>query len=228
VDVIVDVPTSSIALAINQISAKKAGRSSSPVRATSELTGKACSRTPPLDLRHLDARQRTGNAIVKPPATPVFITADYAFGLGAQREPSPGGAERTAASASQVRPSLNAQDFSSSCSGAGFQARSWPANAGGDTTNAIKQAAESGSSRADRARRMLVFISDIHGWAWTRRRTDFHRDLLLGLEYRPAPSPNVSPRNSGKYPTMVQGGRVSTLMHYLKAVEPAKPMTAQK
>src|SRR5437773_8451532 len=88
VDVIVDVPTSSIALAISQITREKGKAFLVSGAATSDLTGKACSpNTIHWTYDTWMLANGTGNAIVKTGGyTWFFVTADYAFGLALQRD----------------------------------------------------------------------------------------------------------------------------------------------
>ena len=109
----------------------------------------------------------TGNAIVKTGGdTWFFITADYAFGHALERDTEAVVLKDGGKVLGQVRHPLNAQDFSSFL----LQAQASKAkiiglaNAGGDTTNSIKQAAEFGIVKGGQSLAgMLVFISDVHG-----------------------------------------------------------------
>src|SRR5258705_12760879 len=88
VDVIVDVPTSSVALAINQITREKGKAFLVSGAASSDLTGKACSpNTIHWTYDTWMLANGTGNAIVKTGGDSwYFITADYAFGLALERD----------------------------------------------------------------------------------------------------------------------------------------------
>src|SRR5258707_15291134 len=109
----------------------------------------------------------TGNAIVKTGGdTWFFVTADYAFGLALERDTGAVVLKNGGKVLGKVRHPVNAQDFSSFL----LQAQASKAkivglaNAGGDTTNAIKQAAGFGIVKGGQSLAgMLVFISDIHG-----------------------------------------------------------------
>jgi branched-chain amino acid transport system substrate-binding protein len=127
----------------------------------------------------------------------------------------------------KVRHPLNAQDFSSFL----LQAQSSKAkiiglaNAGGDTINSIKQAAEFGIvERGQNLAGLLVFISDVHGLGLTTAQgliftETFYWDLN---DQTRAFAKRFAPQNNNKYPTMVQAGVYSAVLHYLKAVEAAK------
>src|SRR2546423_4385744 len=148
VDVIVDVPTSSVALAVNQVTREKAKLFLVSGAASSDLTGKACSpNTIHWTYDTWMLANGTGNAIVKTGGDSwYFITADYAFGLALERDTEAVVLKNGGKVLGKVRHPLNAQDFSPFL----LQAQASKAqiiglaNAGGDTTNAIKQAAEFG------------------------------------------------------------------------------------
>src|SRR4029077_1762829 len=167
VDAIVDVPTSSVALAINQVTKEKGKVFLVSGAATSDLTGKACSpNTVHWTYDTWMLANGTGNAIVKTGGdTWFFVTADYAFGLALERDTEAVVLKDGGKVLGRVRHPLNAQDFSSFL----LQAQASKAkiiglaNAGGDTTNAIKQAAEFGIVKGGQSLAgLLVFISDIH------------------------------------------------------------------
>jgi len=146
VDVIVDVPNSGVALAVNQITRDKGKAFLISGAASSDLTGKACSPNSihwTYDTWML--ANGTGGAIVKAGGdTWFFLTADYAFGLALERDTEAVVLKNGGKVLGKVRHPLNTQDFSSFL----LQAQASKAkiiglaNAGGDTTNAIKGAAE--------------------------------------------------------------------------------------
>src|SRR3954469_9888483 len=167
VDAIFDVPTSSVALAINEITREKKKAFIISGAASSDLTGKACSPNSvhwTYDTWML--ANSTGSAIAKTGGdTWFFVTADYAFGLALERDTEAVVLKNGGKVLGKVRHPLNAQDFSSFL----LQAQASKAkiiglaNAGGDTTNAIKQAAEFGITKAGQSLAgMLVFITDLH------------------------------------------------------------------
>src|ERR1041385_6539139 len=167
VDVIVDVPTSSIALAISQITREKGKAFLVSGAATSDLTGKACSpNTVHWTYDTWMLANGTGSAIVKSGGdTSFFLTADYAFGLALERDTEAVVLKNGGKVLGKVRAPINTQDFSSFL----LQAQSSKAkiiglaNAGGDTTNSIKQAAEFGIVKGgQKLAGLLVFVSDVH------------------------------------------------------------------
>src|SRR5437870_8187923 len=168
VDVIVDVPNSGVALAVNQITRDKGKAFLVSGAASSDLTGKACSpNTIHWTYDTWMLANGTGGAIVKTGGDSwFFLTADYAFGLALERDTEAVVVKNGGKVLGKVRHPLNTQDFSSFL----LQAQASKAkiiglaNAGGDTTNAIKQAAEFGIVKGGQSLAgMLVFLSDIHG-----------------------------------------------------------------
>jgi branched-chain amino acid transport system substrate-binding protein len=226
VDVIVDVPTSSVALAINQVTREKGKAFLVSGAASSDLTGKACSpNTIHWTYDTWMLANGTGNAIVKTGGdTWFFVTADYAFGLALERDTEAVVLKNGGKVLGRVRVPLNNQDFSSFL----LQAQASKAkiiglaNAGGDTTNAIKQAAEFGIVKGGQSLAgMLVFISDVHGLGLDKAQgliftETYYWDLNDATR---AFAKRFAAANNGKYPTMVQAGVYSAILHYLKAVE---------
>ena len=229
VDVIVDVPTSSIALAINEITKEKKKVFLVSGAASSDLTGKACSpNTIHWTYDTWMLANGTGGAIVKTGGdTWYFLTADYAFGLALERDTEAVVLKSGGKVLGKVRHPLNAQDFSSYL----LQAQASKAkviglaNAGGDTTNAIKQAAEFGIVKGGQSLAgLLVFLSDIHALGLPTAQglivtNTFYWDTN---DQTRAWAKRFAGLNGGKYPTMVHAGVYSALTHYFKAVEALK------
>src|SRR5215510_11305364 len=148
VDVVVDVPTSSVALAVNTISKEKNKVFLVSGAAASNLTGKDCSpNTIHWTYDTWALANGTGQAIVKTGGdTWFFLTADYAFGHALERDTEAVVLKNGGKVLGKVRHPFPAQDFSSFL----LQAQASKAkiiglaNAGADTTNAIKQGAEFG------------------------------------------------------------------------------------
>src|SRR5690242_6751240 len=167
VDVIVDVPNSGVALAVNQITRDKGKAFLVSGAASSDLTGKACSpNTVHWTYDTWMLANGTGSAIVKTGGdTWFFLTADYAFGQALERDTEAVVLKNGGKVLGKVRHPLNTQDFSSFL----LQAQASKAkiiglaNAGGDTTNSIKQAAEFGIVKGGQnLAGLLVFLPDIH------------------------------------------------------------------
>jgi branched-chain amino acid transport system substrate-binding protein len=229
VDVIVDVPTSSVALAVNEITKEKHKAFLVSGAASSDLTGKACSpNTVHWTYDTWMLANGTGSAIVKTGGdTWYFLTADYAFGLALERDTEAVVLKNGGKVLGKVRHPLNAQDFSSFL----LQAQASKAkviglaNAGGDTTNSIKQAAEFGIVKGGQSLAgLLVFLSDIHGLGLPTAQglivtNTFYWDTN---DQTRAWAKRFAALNGGKYPTMVQAGVYAAILHYLKAVEALK------
>ncbi|HKQ28930.1 MAG TPA: ABC transporter substrate-binding protein [Burkholderiales bacterium] len=229
VDVIVDVPTSSVALAVNEVTKQKGKAFLVSGAASSDLTGKACSpNTVHWTYDTWMLANGTGGAIVKTGGnTWFFITADYAFGHALERDTEQVVLKSGGKVLGKVRHPLNTQDFSSFL----LQAQSSKAkiiglaNAGGDTTNAIKQAAEFGIVKGGQnLAGLLVFISDVHGLGLnTAQGLIFTETFYWDLnDQTRAWSKRLAAQNSGKYPTMVHAGVYAAVLHYLKAIEASK------
>lgn len=226
VDVIVDVPTSSVALAINQLTREKNKVFIGSGPATSDLTGAQCSpNTVHWTYDTWSLANGTGKAVVQSGGdTWYFLTADYAFGHALERDTS---AVVTAAGGKvlgSIRHPLAANDFSSFLLQAqGSKAKIiGVANAGGDTINTIKQAAEFGIARGgQKLAGLLMFISDVHSLglrtaAGLQLTSAFYWDRDEGSR---AFAKEFSARHKGAQPTMVHAGVYAGLLHYFKAIE---------
>src|SRR5688572_2689205 len=229
VDAIVDVPTSSVALAVNQVTRDKGKAFLVSGAASSDLTGKACSpNTVHWTYDTWMLANGTGSAIVKTGGDSwYFIAADYAFGHALERDTQEVVKKSGGKVLGQVRHPLNTQDFSSFLLQAqGSKAKIIGlANAGGDTVNSIKQAAEFGIvKRGQNLAGLLVFISDIHGLGLNNAQGLIFTETFYWdqNDQTRAWTKRFAPQNNNKYPTMVQAGVYSAVTHYLKAVEAAK------
>jgi branched-chain amino acid transport system substrate-binding protein len=229
VDVIVDVPNSGVALALNQIIREKGKALLVSGAATADLTGKACSpNTIHWTYDTWALANGTGNAIVKTGGDSwYFITADYAFGHALERDTEAVVTKAGGKVLGKVRHPLNTQDFSSFL----LQAQASKAkiiglaNAGGDTTNAIKQAAEFGIVKGGQnLAGLLVFITDVHALGLDKAQglimtETFYWDMN---DRTRAFAKKFSERNRQIHPTMIHAGVYSAVLHYLKAVEALK------
>lgn len=229
VDAIVDVPTSSVILAVNQVVKEKNKVMIVTGGGTSDLTGKAC--TPNAIHWAYDTwalANGTGKAVVKSGGKSwFFVTADYAFGHSLERDTEAVVVKNGGKVLGKVRHPFPGNDFSSYL----LQAQASKAqvvglaNAGGDTIGAVKQAAEFGvTAGGQKLAGLLVFSSDVQAlglkaaqglllsetWYWDM--TDENRKF--GKEFAAA--------NNGKFPTMAQAGTYSAVIHYLKAVAAMK------
>jgi branched-chain amino acid transport system substrate-binding protein len=228
VDVIVDVPTSSVALAVQDVTKEKDKVFLMSGPASSDLTGKACSPTgvhwtyDTYALAH-----GTGGALVKQGGdTWFFLTADYAFGHALENDTTAVVKAAGGKVLGSVNVPLNNADFSSFL----LQAQASKAkiiglaNAGGDTVNSIKQASEFGIvSGGQRLAGLLVFISDVNSLGLQTA-----QGLVLTSAFYWDQNDETRAwakrfmAETGKVPTMVQAGVYGEVTHYLKAIEAAK------
>ena len=232
VDAIVDVPTSSVALAINQITRDKNKVFLNSGAATSDLTGKACSpNTVHWTYDTWMLANGTGSAIVKTGGDSwFFLTADYAFGHALERDTEAAVVKGGGKVLGKVRHPFPGNDFSSFL----LQAQASKAkvialaNAGGDTINSIKQASEFGITKGGQnLAGMLMFITDVHALGLNTAQgliftESFYWDLNDSTR---AWTRRFAAANGGKYPSMVQAGVYASVLHYLKAVEASKTDT---
>src|SRR6187401_321590 len=229
VDVFVDLASSGVGLAIANLAKEKNVVNLNSGSASSDLTGAQCSpNTVHWVYDTWMLANGTGKALAKSGGDSwFFLTADYAFGHALERDTAAVVVANGGKVFGQVKHPLNNADFSSFL----LQAQSSKAkiiglaNAGGDTTNAIKQAAEFGIvDRGQNLAGMLVFISDVHGLGLTTAQgliftETFYWDLN---DQTRAWAKRFVAQSKGKYPTMVQAGVYSAVLHYLKAVDAAK------
>ncbi|HTZ78525.1 MAG TPA: ABC transporter substrate-binding protein [Stellaceae bacterium] len=235
VDMIADVPTSSVALAVQQVSREKKKIVMFSGPAASEITGEKCSpysvhwTYDTYALAHV-----TGQSVVKAGGdTWFFLTADYAFGHALERDTTAVVEENGGKVLGSVNVPLNNQDFSSFLLQAqGSKAKIVGlANAGGDTINSIKQAAEFGIvAGGQKLAGLLVFVSDVHSLGL---------QIAQGLQLTEAFywdqndetrawSKRFAARMPGREPTMVQAGVYGAVLHYLKAVQAVGSKDADK
>jgi branched-chain amino acid transport system substrate-binding protein len=229
VDLIVDVPNSGVALAVSQITRDKGKAFIVSSAASSDLTGKACSpNTVHWTYDTWALANGTANALVKQGAdTWFFITADYAFGHALERDVEAVVLKNGGKVLGKVRHPLNTQDFSSFL----LQAQASKAkviglaNAGGDTTNAIKQGAEFGIVKGGQNfAGLLVFLTDVHALGLqTAQGLVFTETFYWDMNERTrAFAKRFADRNRGIHPTMIHAGVYAGVTHYLKAVEALK------
>ena len=226
VDVFVDLAASNVGLAIANLSREKNVVNLNSGSGSSDLTGSQCSpNTVHWAYDTYMLANGTGKALVRSGGdTWFFLTADYAFGQALERDTT---AAVTAAGGKvlgDVKHPLNTSDFSSYL----LQAQSSKAkviglaNAGGDTTNAIKQAAEFGIVKGgQKLAGLLMFITDVHSLGLNVAQglnltESFYWDMN---DQTRAFSKRFMQRFPKNPPTMVQAGVYSSLIHYFKALE---------
>jgi len=174
----------------------------------------------------------TGSAVVKNGGKSwFFLTADYAFGHSLEADTAKVVKDNGGTVVGSVRHPLNATDFSSFL----LQAQNSKAqvlglaNAGGDFQNAMKSAKEFGILKTMKVAGLLVFITDVHSLGL--RNTE---GLLLTTSWDW--NLNDKTREFGKrffdktkrMPTDIQAADYSATMNYLKAVQAAGTMDADK
>jgi branched-chain amino acid transport system substrate-binding protein len=227
VDMITELTTSSVALAIQELSKEKKKIDIVVGAATSRITGDAC--TPygfhwAYDTHALAVG--TGGALVEAGGnTWFFMTADYAFGYALEKDTGDLVRAKGGQVLGSVRIPLNSSDFSSFL----LQAQSSKAkiiglaNAGLDTTNSIKQAAEFGIvAGGQKLAGLLLTLAEVHGlglqaaqglvltegfyWDQNDKTRAFSERFL---------------KRTGRMPNMIQAGTYSATLQYLKAVKAA-------
>jgi len=229
VDVIVDVPTSSVALAVNEIVKEKDRVFLVSGAATTQLTGEACSpNTIHWTYDTYALAVGTGRAMVQEGGDSwFFITADYAFGHQLEEDTATVVKAEGGEVLGAVRHPLSSGDFSSyllQAQGSGAKVIGL-ANAGGDTTNAIKQGAEFGIVQGGQNfAGLLVFLTDVHALGLDKAQgllftETFYWDMN---EQTRAFTKRFAPQVRGIHPSMVHAGVYSGVLHYLKAVEALK------
>ena len=227
VDVIVDVPNSGVALAVNNVIKEKNGVYINSGAATSDLTNAQCSpNTVHWTYDTYMLAHTTGQALVKAGGdTWFFLTADYAFGAALERDTTAVVLANGGKVVGGVKHPLNTPDFSSFL----LQAQASKAkiiglaNAGGDTTNSIKQAAEFGIVKGgQKLAALLLFITDVKAIGLeTAQGLNFTETFYWDMndQTRAFSKKFAARMKNGAPPTMVQAGVYAGLRHYFKALE---------
>jgi branched-chain amino acid transport system substrate-binding protein len=227
VDAILDVPNSGVALAVNNVVKEKNGVYINSGAATSDLTNAQCSpNTVHWTYDTYMLAHTTGQALVKAGGdTWFFLTADYAFGAALERDTTAVITANGGKVVGGVKHPLNTPDFSSFL----LQAQASKAkiiglaNAGGDTTNSIKQAAEFGIVKGgQKLAALLLFLTDVKAIGLeTAQGLNFTETFYWDLnDQTRAFSKRFSEKmKNGAMPTMVQAGVYAGVRHYLKALE---------
>ncbi|MCP3461712.1 ABC transporter substrate-binding protein [Bradyrhizobium sp. CCGUVB23] len=227
VDMITELTTSSVALAIHELSKEKKKIDIVVGAATSRLTGDACQPYGfhwAYDTRALAVG--TGGALTKAGGdTWFFLTADYAFGYALEKDTSEIVTANGGKVVGSVRVPLNSSDFSSFL----LQAQSSKAkivglaNAGLDTSNSIKQAAEFGIvTGGQKLAGLLMTLAEVNGLGLQAAQglvltEGYYWDLNdktrdLGERFF---------KRTGRMPSMIHAGTYSATLSYLKAVKAA-------
>src|ERR1700689_2425854 len=225
VDAIFDVPTSSVALPVSALTREKNKIHINSGGGSSDITGTQCSpNTLHWTYDTYALSNVAGKAMVQRGEDSwFFIPADYAFGMALERDAANVVKENGGKVVGDVRHPLNSSDFSSYV----LQAQASKAkvvalaNAGGDTTNALKQASEFGLMKGgQKLIALLLEITDVHSLGLQAA-----QGLILTAAFswdRDDETRAFSKRFNekvGHMPTMIQAGLYSATMHYLKAIE---------
>jgi branched-chain amino acid transport system substrate-binding protein len=235
VDMILGAGASSSSIAIENVAGEKKKVFLAPDPGSSDITGKFCNPYTVHWVYDTSALANvTGSAIVKSGGKDwFFLTADYAFGYALQRDASAVITKEGGRILGEVKHPINTSDFSSFL----LQAQASKAqiiglaNAGGDTVNSIKQAAEFGIVKGgQKLAALLAFVSDVHSLGLERaqglRLTEaFYWDLN---DKTRAFSKRFAEKNKGKMPTSVQAGFYSAALAYLNAVKATGTDNAEK
>jgi branched-chain amino acid transport system substrate-binding protein len=227
VDVIVDVPNSGVALAVSNIVKEKNGILLDSGAGTSDLTNAQC--TPNTIHWTYDTytlAHGTGTALTKAGGDSwFFLTADYAFGAALERDTTAAVKAAGGKVLGGVKAPISTADFSSFL----LQAQASKAkiiglaNAGADTTNSIKQAAEFGiTSGGQKVAALLLFITDVHSLGLkTAQGLNFTETFYWDMnDATRAFAKRFQERaKNHSMPTMVHAGVYSSLLHYFKALD---------
>ncbi len=226
-DAVVDTPNSGVALAVSNLVKEKNAILINSGGASADITGKACTpNTLSVTYDTYMLANGTGKALTKAGGDSwFFLTADYAFGHALERDTAATVIANGGKVLGGVKHPLNTSDFSSFL----LQAQSSKAkviglaNAGGDTTNAIKQAAEFGIvAGGQKLAALLLFINDVHslglktaqGLTFTE---SFYWDMNDNTRQWSKRFQKLSPK--GTMPSMTVAGLYSGVLHYLKTLE---------
>ena len=225
VNAILDVPTSSVALAVAEITAEKNGVLIDSGAGSTELTQGQCQPTTihwTYDTAAL--ANGTGKAMTEAGGKKwFFLTAAYAFGHSLEENTAKVVTANGGEVAGDVDVPFPATDFSSfllqaQASGADVIGL---ANAGGDTVNAIKQASEFGITQAgQKLAALLIFVTDVHALgAETAQGLSLTEAFYWDQNDATREWSSRFEETHGAKPTMVHAGVYSGTMHYLRAVE---------
>lgn len=223
-DAIVDVPTSSVALAVSGVVKEKNKTLLIASAGTSDLTGKACT---PNNVHWTYDTWSLANGTVRAiiangGKTWFFLTADYAFGQALERDAAEIIRGQGGQVVGRVLAPFQTTDFSSFL----LQAQASKAqivalaNSGGDTVTSVKQAQEFGLTTGQKLAGLLVFLSDVHAMGLATAQgllltEAFYWDLNDKTREW---SMRFAALNGGKFPTMNQAGVYASMMHWMKAI----------
>src|SRR5437879_5741509 len=224
VDAIADTPNSGVALAVSNVVRERNAVLLISGAATADLTGKACSpNTVSFTYDTYMLANGTGKALTKAGGDSwFFLTSDYAFGHALERDTSAVVTANGGKLLGGVKHPINTSDFSSFL----LQAQASKAkiiglaNAGGDTTNAIKQASEFGiMSGGQKLAALLLFINDVHSLGLkTAQGLSFTESFYWDMndQTRAWSKRFATQSKGGSMPSMTVAGVYSGVLHHLK------------
>ena len=228
VDAIFGTGASSSSIATSRVANDKKKLYFATDPASSDLTGKLCN---PYTVHWVydtfALANGTGSAVVKAGGkTWFFLTVDYAFGYALQRDVAAVVTKSGGKVVGEVKHPLNTNDFSSfllQAQGSKAQIIGL-ANAGGDTINSIKQAAEFGIVKGgQKLAGLLVFITDVHSLGLERAQgLNLTEAFYWNLNDKTrAFAKRFAAKHNGKMPTSIQAGFYSSALQYLNAIKAA-------
>jgi branched-chain amino acid transport system substrate-binding protein len=227
VDAVVDTPNSGVALAVSNLMKEKNAILINSGGASADLTGKACTpNTVSVTYDTYMLAHGTGKALTKAGGDSwFFLTSDYAFGHALERDTAAVVTATGGKALGGVKHPLNTSDFSSFL----LQAQASKAkviglaNAGGDTTNAIKQASEFGIvTGGQKLAALLLFINDVHSLGLkTAQGLSFTESFYWDMndQTRAWSKKLAAQSKTGSMPSMTVAGLYSGVLHYLKTLE---------
>jgi branched-chain amino acid transport system substrate-binding protein len=225
VQMIADLTTSSVGLAVQEVARAENKLIINSGAASSDIDGKACA---PTGLHWVYSTvalaNGTGAAVVKAGGDSwFFLTADYAFGHALERDTTAVVTANGGKVLGAVNVPLNNPDFSSFL----LQAQASKAkivglaNAGGDTQNSIKQAAEFGIvAGGQKLAGLLIFVADVHSLGLqTAQGLQLTESFYWDQDDQTRAWSKKFFDKTKKEPTMIQAGVYSSITHYLEAVK---------
>ncbi len=224
VDLIVDVPNSGVAIAVSKVANEKHKLFIVSGAGSSRLTNEDCN---PYTIHYVYDTYATGGvtgrAVVEHGGkTWFFITADYAFGKSLQDDTTRAVKAAGGQVVGSVLHPLSASDFSSYL----LQAQASKAkviglaNAGGDTINSIKTAADFGINKTQTLAGLLVYITDVHSLTLQRAQGMYVAEgFYWDMNDETRKFGKAFFAKAGKMPNMSQAGVYSSVLQYLKAIQ---------
>ncbi len=224
VDLIVDVPNSGVAIAVSKVANEKHRLFIVSGAGSSRLTNEDCN---PYTIHYVYDTYATGGvtgrAVVEHGGkTWFFITADYAFGKSLQDDTTRAVKAAGGQVVGSVLHPLSASDFSSYL----LQAQASKAkviglaNAGGDTINSIKTAADFGINKTQTLAGLLVYITDVHSLTLQRAQGMYVAEgFYWDMNDETRKFGKAFFAKAGKMPNMSQAGVYSSVLQYLKAIQ---------